>query len=434
MPPNSRVIAYVIPEYPSVSQTFVNSEMKAMQAQGWRVLVYPIDLRAGWNAKGAEWRNDFIRKPLSFTAFVRSLFVLVLSKPVRVRAIAREILSYGVSQVPRQSKAFVHALNLLSELLLSPCLVGDPLFLHGHFFGRAADVLRFVRVIEPTEKMLLSGTGHAGDVLKPGSPKLLSANIAALDLGVGASEIVAERLRAIRPGLPVVVVHCGVAPQPKREWQVPAERLRILTVARLVEKKGISTCLDAARVLRDRGVAFSWQVVGDGPLRSALEQRVSDLDVSDSVTLSGAMGHAQVHELMHTRADVFVLPCIEVPGDVDGIPVALMEAMSHSLVVVTSVVGGIGELVSDGVTGFVVQSADHVAVADRLCEIQSNSKEAKQASQAGRAQVEARFSSAGEASRLARAIESVARDGVLSDETDGANAQIARQHGVSSHS
>ncbi len=128
----------------------------------------------------------------------------------------------------------------------------------------------------------------------------------------------------------------------------------ILSVGRLVPKKGMGTLIAACAVLRDRGVPFNCQIVGNGPLRSEMLQQINGLDLMETVTLRGAMTHDELVSL-YGQATVFALtPQISDDGDRDGIPNVLVEAMAAGVPVVSTCISGIPELVQDGQTGLLV--------------------------------------------------------------------------------
>jgi colanic acid/amylovoran biosynthesis glycosyltransferase len=144
------------------------------------------------------------------------------------------------------------------------------------------------------------------------------------------------------------------------------EPLRLVTVARLVEKKGVEYAIRAVARLVADGIAVEYCVVGDGPLHGAIEKLVVELGLSDQVKIMGAMSHASVAALL-TYSHVMVAPSVTAAnGDMEGIPVAMMEAMASGLPVVSTMHSGIPELISDGVTGYLVPERDTDALAEKL--------------------------------------------------------------------
>jgi glycosyltransferase involved in cell wall biosynthesis len=173
----------------------------------------------------------------------------------------------------------------------------------------------------------------------------------------------------------VVVIHCGADPMVfaagaespvGNEGADASERVQIVCVASLEEVKGHRFLLDACRELADRGVPFCCDLVGDGPLRGAVEDQIERLRLSDSVCVHGALPRPDVRSLL-LSADVAVLASHPTrSGKREGIPVALMEAMACGLPVIASALSGIPELVEDGRTGFLIAPGDFATLADRL--------------------------------------------------------------------
>ena len=144
------------------------------------------------------------------------------------------------------------------------------------------------------------------------------------------------------------------------------EVLEVLFIAQLQERKGATVLVQACSLLASRGVQVHCTVVGGGPLRNALEAEVERLGVRQQVTLTGALPQEELPPLL-ARADVFTLPCVHAAdGDVDGIPVALMEAMATGIPTVSTPVSGIPELIEDEVSGLLVAEGSAEALATAL--------------------------------------------------------------------
>jgi glycosyltransferase involved in cell wall biosynthesis len=167
----------------------------------------------------------------------------------------------------------------------------------------------------------------------------------------------------------VELIHHGVdteffSPPACREPR--GEGATILSVGRLVPKKGFDVLLDAAAILHRRGARFTLDIAGEGPLRVWLEARIAELGLEAVVRLHGAWIRTEVRDAMR-RADAFVLASrVTAEGDRDGIPNTLAEAMAAELPVVASRLPSIEELVVDGTSGLLVASEDAAALADAL--------------------------------------------------------------------
>jgi len=242
---------------------------------------------------------------------------------------------------------------------------------------------------------------HANDVFERGLLLREKAERAARMLTI--SEF--NRAFLERAGVPrekLAVVRCGVG-FPLRT-PVPAarepERLRIGTLARLVPKKGVDVVLRAFAELKGGGRAIALEIAGDGPLRAELQQMSRELGIERDVTFVGSLPHESVREWMR-ELDVFVLACRrDADGDMDGIPVVLMEAMSQSVPVVSTRLSGIPELVLDGRTGLLAAPDDPADLALRIAELLGSAAHRRALAAAALEHVEAEFGQAVNLDRL----------------------------------
>jgi len=139
---------------------------------------------------------------------------------------------------------------------------------------------------------------------------------------------------------------------------------RVLSVGALREKKGHDVLLSAAALVAARGRPVSVRIVGDGPERARLSALANSLGVD--ATFLGAASPTTVRDEM-TRASAFALACrVAADGDIDGVPVALMEAMAAGVPVVSTRLSGIPELVEDGESGLLAAPGDSASLADAL--------------------------------------------------------------------
>jgi colanic acid/amylovoran biosynthesis glycosyltransferase len=161
------------------------------------------------------------------------------------------------------------------------------------------------------------------------------------------------------------VVHCGLNPEDFKPSIISYEdsMMHILSVGSLVEKKGHEYLIDACAQLADKGFKFQCSIVGGGSLQEKLQAQINKYSLQGIITLHGAKNQAQILDL-YRHSDIFVLACVTaLNGDIDGIPVVLMEAMAMQIPVITTPVTGIPELVQDGKNGFLVPERDAGALA-----------------------------------------------------------------------
>ncbi len=169
------------------------------------------------------------------------------------------------------------------------------------------------------------------------------------------------------------------------------EPLRLISVARLVEKKGLADAIAALAKLRDDGVDFEFRIVGGGPLEGALREQVVACKLEDSVTLLGWRVQDEVSQLLES-AHVFVAPSVRArDGDEEGTPTAIIEAMARGLPVVSTIHSGIPEVVRDGETGFLVAEHDIDALADRIRRFSEQAELLPRMGRASRDVIEAEF-------------------------------------------
>jgi colanic acid/amylovoran biosynthesis glycosyltransferase len=390
-------VLYVVSLFPCWSETFIVREIDELIARGTDVrilsLKYPsehlvqtdaqallgrvIYPPAGWVSIGRAFR-EVAAAPLRSVRELLGLSPLLLRDPI---AWAKSVVVWwrtlaSLGEVRRLRVEHVHA-HWATYPSTSALWIA----------GRTG--LRF------------SFTAHAHDIFV--NDHLIKRKLDQAAFGVTISSFnrhyMAERFNtAARTSMRVI--HCGVPTQRIRcevGGRVPG---RILSAGRLDPIKGFEHLVDACARLAQQGIAFECHIVGEGPLRPGLEQRIRRWGLEGRVLLLGARPQEQVQAAMR-EASVFALACVVTPqGDRDGIPVALMEAMASGLPVVSTQVSGIPELVIDGVTGRLVAAGDAQALADALAQQLHDAPRAQQMALAARAHVECEFDIVSETGKL----------------------------------
>src|SRR5260370_37397117 len=140
----------------------------------------------------------------------------------------------------------------------------------------------------------------------------------------------------------------------------------MLSVGRIIEKKGFADLLSAVRILRERGRQFQVEIIGSGPLKEQIQNRIKELNLLDRVKLLGARDQDFVRAA-YQRAAIFVLPCMVTPnGDRDGIPNVLYEAMASGTPVISTPVAAIPELIDSESNGLLVEQQSPELLADAI--------------------------------------------------------------------
>ena len=377
-------IAYFVGAFPNVSETFVLDQITGLLERGHEVDVYgdPPPDGAPSHPDVARWR---LVERTRYRPHVPASLPLRIARalPILVRggAAARATLAGRFGR---------DAASLRLLYASAPCDGTRYDAIHAHFGpnGLLAARLRLAGAIRGP----LVTTFHGYDLTSwQGSYADL---IAEGDLFLPISERWRARLieRGFEPRR-IRVHRMGVDPAalpfvPRSHDGGP---VRLVSVARLVEKKGIEYAIDAVAQLLREGLAVDYTVVGDGPLRAALEARSASHGAGDRIRITGWRDRAEVASIL-AAAHLLVAPSVtSSDGDQEGIPVALMEAMAAGLPIATTRHSGIPELVEEGVSGLLVPERDAAALADALRELATNPERWQAMGRAGRAKVEADY-------------------------------------------
>jgi colanic acid/amylovoran biosynthesis glycosyltransferase len=238
-----------------------------------------------------------------------------------------------------------------------------------------------------------SFTGHAVDLFR--ERVALKDKIRRADFIVAISEF--HRELYLKNGAreeQIHVVYCGIDAhafafrRPERDGHLP----RILSVGRLVEKKGFQILVDACRLLVDRGLDFRCAIAGDGPLESPLRRQVAALSLEDRVVITGRPLLQEELPGFLAEGDVFAQPCVwSRDNDVDGTPRTLMEAMACGATSISTRLAGIPDIIEDNRSGLLVEPGDPVGLADALERVIRDPDLAERLALGGRDQILRKF-------------------------------------------
>lgn len=359
-------IAYLASEIPALTATFIYEELLGLEHRG--ILVRPFSVRVPANP--ASGQRDLTRR--TQVLYDRPIAALVLSglaalprfgrrNTTALGWLARDMGSLGLHRVMAWKLAFqwLMGARLARSLQRSGCS-----HLHVHFAHTPAQIAMYASAFTGIPFTVMA---HANDIFEHGLLLREKAQRAAKMLTI--SDYNVAHLRAVGVASDkLAVVRCGVSFPPRPDIPVfrHQPRYRIGTLCRLVEKKGVDDLIRALPLLRGAAWAVELSIAGDGPLRSHLEALARELEVEQSVHFVGALGHEAVTDWLHSL-DAFAVACKkDSNGDMDGIPVVLMEAMSQYVPVVSTRLSGIPELVVHDRTGLLAPPADPPALAVEL--------------------------------------------------------------------
>ncbi len=256
---------------------------------------------------------------------------------------------------------------------------------HTHFAGIAA---RTAYWLHRHYGIGYSFTAHANDVFCPPDRDLsltLEELINAARFVVAVSDFGAAQLKERFPQAAdkIFRVYNGIDVDAFPLAHPATNGSCIVAVGRYIEKKGFDDLIAACALLRDRGIDFDCQIVGEGPLEPDLQAAIDRANLSGRVTLTGPKSMVEVSALLDT-AQVFVLPCVvEADGGMDNLPTVIAEAMAAGLPVVSTTLAGVPEMVADGRTGLLVPPRSPEKLADALARMLNEPGTAERLGQEG---------------------------------------------------
>jgi colanic acid/amylovoran biosynthesis glycosyltransferase len=260
--------------------------------------------------------------------------------------------------------------------------------------GRIAETLRSIGVFDAPIATTWLGY-DLSRIIKEKGPEHYARLLAYGELQLPLSQHFRERLLKLHcPPERIQVHHLGVDTElfsfaPRTLPQ--GELARIVTVCRFVEKKGIEFALRALASVVAAGGAFHYDLVGDGPLRSDLEQLTRELGLSAHVTFHGAKTRHEVSALL-AHSHIFLSPSVTArDGDEEGVPTAIKEAMAVGLPVVSTFHAAIPEVVVDDLTGYLVPERDVPGLADRILRLLHAPESWAEMGRQGRAVIEREY-------------------------------------------
>jgi len=243
---------------------------------------------------------------------------------------------------------------------------------HSHFAGVGARTCWWLRKFHG---LSYSFTAHANDIFCEQEDTMPSCRKMARDasLIVTVSDYTADdlRVRFDGSGDRVHRVYNGLDMEPFTTARENANRTKagggILSVGRLIEKKGYDDLISACGLLRDQGVPFHCRIVGEGPLEDELKAQIATLKLESHVELTGPLGMPEIIRLLVEETQVFALACkTEKTGGKDNLPTVLMEAMAASLPCVSTRLAGVPEMVVHEKTGLLCEEGAPAAFAAHL--------------------------------------------------------------------
>ena len=352
---NREVLAYVFERFPKFSQTFCYREIAELFRQSIRPAIFSL--------RGPDFGPE--------TTWDRAIIATVHQLP-EGDAFAR-LANEAATSLPKSMRRTLHEWRGKPDSLRlhQATYIGTRLqklgvrHVHSHFAGMAARTAFWIKKFFGID---YSVTVHANDIFVPANFEIgLSEILSSASAVIAVSDFAANQLRQRFPENAGRVhrIYNGIDCDQFKPAQFGRPPL-ILSIGRLISKKGFDVLIDACALLRQRCHGFCCEIIGEGPLIGELQARIHRQDLREHVHLAGPKTQAEIAARL-SRATVLALPCrIDPDGAMDNLPTVVMEAMASALPVVSTSIGGISEMVRDGETGVLVAQNDPAGTADAL--------------------------------------------------------------------
>ncbi|MBK0327392.1 glycosyltransferase [Rhodobacteraceae bacterium F11138] len=387
-------LAIVVKGWPRLSETFIAQELVALEQAG-----HSFDI---WSLRHP---TDTKTHPLHdrLRARVRYLPEYLYQEPARIwraREAARTLPGYARAyEIWRRDLARDQDHNRIRRFgqacVLAAELPESTLGLYAHFLHTPASVTRYAAIMRG---LPWGFSAHAKDIWT--SPDWEIAEKLADDgsgaiFGATCTAYGARQLRklAADPARIDLVYHgldlSRFPDPPNRPPRRAQDPMHLLSVGRLVEKKGFDRLI-AALALLPQTVDWQWTHIGGGPLGSKLEEQARQAGIADRIIWRGACDQPEVIAAMRA-ADLFVLPSrIATDGDRDGLPNVLMEAASQRLPILSTAVSAIPEFIETGVHG-VLSDDSPSALSRAIAEMAADPEAAEAMAEAALLRLRAEF-------------------------------------------
>ena len=411
-------VAYLLKRFPRLSETFVLNEMLELQRQGVALRIYalmdPREKQVHPEAARLRAQVVYLHDPRgrlrSWFRLLRGALLQAMSHPLGALRVV-----WALGTVHRSLPSLRHAIE---GLWLARDLRRSGIeHLHAHFIHSPAAVAYLAFLAGGPR---FSVTAHAKDLYTT-LPRNLRIRMRAARFVITCTRFNAAYLKSglslafpVAPPNPegerIQVVYHGTDLQRFSPDRSHVDADRVLSVGRLVAKKGFQDLVDALALIDKNGLRVRADVYGGGPLRDELEARAGRLGLRTRLIFHGARLQDEI-VAAYRRAAVFVLaPVVTGDGDRDGIPNVLVEAMASGVPVVATRISGIPELISDGIDGLLVNDHDPVALAGAIERVLVDAELATRLGRAGRSRVERDFDLVANTRRLRALLQRIPKE------------------------
>ena len=389
-------VAYIFEYHPNLSQTFLKREITELMRQGLRAEVHSlwrVHPNAPPSEPGSSLFPEFDKLPIHYFRWWEA-FGLIAALPRELRR-DPALLRDGWRMLRRHRPVeFGNSMVNIWGTVFAVCRAHRfrqqrPDVVHGVWATGAATA---AAILSRLCGIPYSVGTDGYDVYEHGGDQFLEPKLRGASFVQANFQANVAYLRQRVPEAHVVLARRGLdrLPATVSRNRTPGP-IRILSVGRLVSKKGHRHQLDACALLKRWGVPLEVRIIGDGELRRELQRPIKALELTDVVTLCGGQQHERVQEA-YDWADIFWhTGIIDAQGNRDGLPNVIPEALAHQLPVICGPVAGATEAVTHEVTGLVVDVTDPVALAGAVKRLADDEPLRRRLGENGRRWVEENF-------------------------------------------
>lgn len=363
-------IAYILGEFPSISETFIINELLELKRQGVPVCIFALTRK-----KEKESQQQAV-KLLPQITFAPT--VIPITKIERIKMIFQAPLH----NFPALMRAKKISPNHYFLALWLAQLIRDKKIIHLHAHFPEPSLVAMITSLLTNIPYSFTVHSHLATEKKYGLAERVARAQAVVTVGNAIQREVTNicpekyrnKIHVVRSGLNIAT-HTVIRRNLKSSLRHSNNQFKIISVGRLVEHKGLSYLIKAIKLLTSKYPNTRLEIIGDGHQRSQLLRLINRLGLSKIVTLCGFLPHGNIfyHKLL--KSDAFVLPCVtDKEHNQDGLPVSILEAMMCGLPVVATNIAAIPEAV-DHHNGFLVPEKNAYALAEALDKLHALSVE-----------------------------------------------------------
>jgi glycosyltransferase involved in cell wall biosynthesis len=393
---NDLTVAYIFEYHPSLAQTFLKREIAELMRQGLRVEVHSlwrVRLDVPPSNPATSPFPEFDKLTIHYFRWWEA-FGLIVALPRELRR-DPALLRDGWRMLWRHRPVeFGNSIVNIWGAVFAVCRAREfrqqrPDVVHGVWATGAATA---AAILSRLCGMPYSVGTDGYDVYERGGDQFLEPKLRRAGFVQANFQANVAYLRQRAPEARIVLARRGLERLPPLANRSRAPgAIRILSVGRLVRKKGHRHQLDACALLKRWGVPFEARIIGDGELRRGLQRGIKALDLADVVTLCGGQQHERVQEA-YDWADIFWhTGIIDIHGNRDGLPNVIPEALAHQLPVICGPVAGATEAVTHEITGLVVDVTDRASLAGAVKRLAEDESLRRSLGENGRRWVEENF-------------------------------------------